>query len=331
MFLPIVGAVNRATAAGSQGADEMLLRVSRRAMGTEFQILLAGDDERHLEQAANHALGEVERIDQQMSLYLPESELCWVNAHAAERPVPVEPGLFGLLQRAAEIWDATQGAFDATVGPLIECWGFFRGRGGVPPDADIARALERVGMQYVQLEPRSNSVHFERPGITIDLGGIAKGYAIDRAAELLSEAGVKRALLHAGLSTVFAVGSPPGTVGWPIGIRHPTEAGRRLRTVELRDGALSTSGSYEKFFEHEGVVYSHILDPRNGRPVRGMLSATAVAQAALDSDALSTAFFVMGVEETRVYCRAGPELGAVLVPEPAGQEEPHVVTIGSIR
>ncbi len=331
MLFPIASAVNPVAAAASQEGDEMLLRVSRRAMGTEFQILLAGDDERRLEQAANHALDEIARVDQQMSLYIPQSELCWVNAHAAERAVPVEPGLFWLLARAAEIWETTEGAFDVTVGPLLECWGLFRGRGSVPPQSEIEKALQRVGMQHLELDPTSNSVHFERPGLKIDLGGIAKGYAVDRAAELLSEIGVERALVHGGLSTVFALGSPPGEDGWPIGVRHPTETGRRLRTVELRDRALSTSGSYEKSFEHEGIVYSHILDPRNGHPVRGMLSATAVTKAAFESDALSTAFFVMGVEKTEVYCRAHADVGAILVPEPVGQGEPEVVTIGSLH
>ncbi len=299
-------------------------------MGTEFQIVLAGDDERALGQAANHALDEIERIDQQMSLYIPQSELCWVNAHAAQGPVPVEPGLFRLLSRAAEIWKATEGAFDVTVGPLLECWGFFRGRGTVPPDSEIDRALERVGMEHVELDSRAKSVRFGRTGVKIDLGAMAKGYAVDCAVALLAESGVQRALLHGGLSTVYALGAPPGRAGWSVGIRHPTEAGRRLRTVELRDQALSTSGSYEKSFEHEGVVYSHILDPRNGRPVRGMLSATAIAKAAYESDALSTAFFVMGVEKTKDYCRSRPHIGAILVPEPHGTGEPEAVMIGSI-
>jgi thiamine biosynthesis lipoprotein len=300
-------------------------------MGTEFQIVLAGDDERRLEQAANYALDGVERIDRQMSLYIPESELCWVNAHAAERPVPVEPGLFRLLRRAAEIWEATEGAFDVTVGPLVECWGFFRGQGAVPPEAEIDRALERVGMNHVELDPKAKSVHFTRSGIKIDLGGIAKGFAVDLASVLLSESGIRRALIHGGLSTVFALGRPPGETAWPVGIRHPTAEDRRLRSVELKDQALSTSGSYEKFFEHEGIVYSHILNPRSGRPVRGMLSSSAIAKAAFESDALSTAFFVMGVEKTRAYCQSRPSIGAVLVPEPIGQAEPEAVTIGSVH
>ena len=299
-------------------------------MGTEFQIVLFGDDERALESAANYALDEVDRLDSQMSLYIPGSELCYINAHAVERPVPVEPGLFRLLERAAEIWYATDGAFDVTVGPLIDTWGFFRGKGAVPPGREIRKALRRVGIQHVRLDADGNTVHFGRPDVRVDLGGIAKGYAVGRVAEALRESGVESALVHGGHSTVCAVGAPPGEDGWPIGIRHPVRPDERMATIALNSQTLSTSGSYEKFFEHDGEIYSHIMDPRTGWPAQGMLSATAIAEAGLESDALSTAFFVMGIGETREYCNTRPGLAAMLVPEPAEGEEPTIVSIGTI-
>lgn len=305
--------------------------MTRAAMGTEFQALVGGDDARELERAANHALDEVERIDGQMSLYKPDSELCWVNAHAGERAVPVEPGLFDVLARARSVWQDTDGAFDVTVGPLLDCWGFFRGRGTVPPAEKIAEALERVGMAHVQLDPRERTVRFDRPGVKIDLGGIAKGFAVDRAAELLRESGVTQALVHGGRSTVYGLGSPPDAEGWPVGVRHPYDPERRLCAVSLRGRALSTSGTYEKFFEHEGVVYSHIIDPRTGRPVQGVLSATAVTESAMDSDALSTAFFVIGEAKTREYCETRTGVGALFVPCPAEGREPAPVSIGSVQ
>jgi len=187
-----------------------VLRVTREAMGTEFQIVLSGDDERGLERAANYALDEVQRLDEQMSLYRPDSELCWINAHAAEGPVPVEPGLFKLLRWATDIWEATEGAFDVTVGPLMECWGFFRGQGGVPPQEEIDRALQRVGMQHVALDARERTVCFDVPGIKLDLGGIAKGLAVDAVAAGLGAWGVTSALIHGGWSTVYA-GARRGT------------------------------------------------------------------------------------------------------------------------
>jgi len=300
-------------------------------MGTEFQIVLWGDEERALERAANDALDVVGRLDEQLSLYRADSELCWVNAHAAERPVPVEPGLFWLLRRAAEVWDTTGGAFDVTVGPLMKCWGLFRGQGAIPPESEIEKALDRVGMQHVMFDPAQKTVRFDRPGVTIDLGGIAKGFAVDRVAVALKEWGVKSALIHGGWSTVYAMGGAPNEVTWPVGVRHPYDAERRIASVTLRNQALSTSGSYEKFFEVEGKVYSHLMDPRTGRPAQGMLSASAIARAGFQSDALSTAFFLMGVEETRKYCETRPNLGAILVPDPGKGGEPEVVRIGLVR
>jgi thiamine biosynthesis lipoprotein len=308
-----------------------VLRVTREAMGTEFQIVLSGDDERELERAANYALDEVKRLDGQMSLYDPQSELSWVNAHAAEGPVRVEPGLFRVLERAREVNEQTDGAFDVTVAPLMKCWRLFRGRGAIPPQGEIERALEGVGMSHVRLDARERTVGFDRPSVTIDLGGIAKGYAVDRAAQLLRESGIERALLHGGWSTVYALGSTPEGKPWRVGIRHPRDAERRLCTVDLVDAALSTSGSYEKSFEVGGVVYSHIMDPRTGWPAQGMLSASAVTRAGFESDALSTAFFVMGVEKTRAYCGTRPNIGAVLVPDPGKGAEPEAVRIGRVH
>ncbi len=300
-----------------------LIRVSRRAMGTEFQVVLAGEDERHLEQAANLALDEVERLDRQLSLYRPESDLSAINAQAAEAPVRVEPGLFRLLERAAEITAATEGAFDVTVGSLMRCWGFFRGQGALPPPAKIAEALARVGMAHVEFDTEERTVRFDRPGIEIDLGAIGKGYAVDRMVALLRESGVESALVHGGYSTIYALGRPPEGEAWPLGIRHPFDAEQTLMPVPLRERALSTSGNYEQFFTFEGVVYSHVLDPRTGRPAPGMLSASALTTSATDSDALSTAFFVLGAEKTKAYCRARPGVAAVLVTAGDRSQEPE--------
>jgi thiamine biosynthesis lipoprotein len=308
-----------------------VLRVTREAMGTEFQIVLYNSNERELERAANDALDAVQQVDAQMSLYRPDSELCWINAHAADGPVPAEPGLFWLLRRAAEVWEATEGAFDVTVGPLIECWRFFRGQGQMPAQADIDKALQTVGMSHVELDPRDKTVRFDRPGIRIDLGGIAKGFGVDRAGTGLHAWGVRSALIHGGWSTVYAMGGAPHGITWPVGIRHPHDPNRRIDAVTLRNEALSTSGSYEKSFEVDGVVYSHIMDPRTGWPAQGMLSASAITKAGFESDALSTAFFVMGVEKTRAYCESRPDIGAILIPDPGRGAEPEAVRIGRVR
>jgi len=167
--------------------------------------------------------------------------------------------------------------------------------------------------------------------VRIDLGGIAKGFAVDRAALVLSEWGVTSALVHGGWSTVYALGGAPNEVTWPLGVRHPYAADRRVGVVTLRNQALSTSGNYEKFFEVGGVVYSHIMDPRTGWPAQGMLSASAITKSACESDALSTAFFVMGPDKTRECCASRPDMGAILVPDPGKGADPEAERIGLVE
>ena len=309
-------------------ANVATMRVAREAMGTEFEILLCGRDAQSLVDAANEALDEVEELDRQMSLYNERGELSSINRRAAVAPVRVEPRLFGLLELAGEVNAASEGAFDVTVAPLMKCWGFFRGQGKLPTADGIATALESVGMGHVELRQADRTIRFRRPGVQIDLGGIGKGYALDRAAQVLRERGISSALIHGGKSSVYALGAPPDAEAWAVGIRHPHDASKRIAVVHLRDRALSTSGNYEKFFEADGKLYSHIMDPRTGYPATGMLSASALGPTAAETDALSTAFFVMGEAKTREYCAAHPDIQAVLVPEPMRGEPLQTLRIG---
>ncbi len=317
-----------AFAAPCVDGDLVTMRVVREAMGTEFEILLCGRDEQSLVNAANEALDEVEDLDQQMSLYNARSELSSINRRSAAERVAVEPKLFSLLELAGEITDASRGAFDITVTPLVKCWGFFRGQGQVPPADTIAAALQSVGMRHVELRRPDRTVHFRRADVRLDLGGIAKGYAVDRAVEVLRGLGITRALVHGGQSSIYALGAPPDQASWTVGIRHPLDASRRIAVVHLRDRALSTSGNYEKFFEADGKLYSHIIDPRTGYPATGMLSASALGPTAAETDALATAFFVMGQAKTRQYCAAHPHIQAVLVAEVESGESLRLVRIG---
>lgn len=300
-------------------------------MGCEFEVLLCGEDEDHLIAVANEALEEIERLEEQMSLYLPSSELCWLNAQAAHQPVQVEAGLFALLQTAAQISADTEGAFDITAAPLVKCWGFFQGEGMLPLPEKIAAARKLVGMKHVQLNGAEQTVRFGKEGMELDLGGIGKGYAVQRATEIMQKYGVCSALLHGGQSTVYALGTPPGEECWTVGIQHPLDSQRRVAVVHLRDRALSTSGFYERFFTVEGKVYTHLLDPRTGYPVREMLSASALAPTATESDALSTAFFILGVEGTKEYCRNHEQVGAILVLPSEKGEEVEVFHLGLVE
>src|SRR5260221_4715004 len=197
------------------------IRLARHAMATRFEIVLCGDNPVSLRAAGEEALSEVERLEAQLSLFKPASEIARVNAGAAYEPVRVSPPVFRLLQHARKLMEETDGAFDVTVAPLMRCWGFLGGSGERPEPAQITAARECVGMERVHLDEPSLTVRFERPGMMIDLGAIGKGYAIDRAIELLREAGVENLLIHGGTSTAFALGSPPDAPAWQIEIPSP--------------------------------------------------------------------------------------------------------------
>jgi len=281
---------------------------SRAAMGTQFTIVVYGAGEPQLEAAVEAAFQEIHRLDREWSNYIAESDVSYVNRHAAEEPVKVDPELFRMLETCLRFSRETDGAFDITVGPLLKTWGFFRGTGRLPQREQVAAALARVGWQKVRLDARERTVSFAARGMELDLGGIGKGYAVDRAASVLREAEIASALILSGTSSILAIGSPPGQAGWSVNIRDPQDASKRAAQILLKDAALSTSGSYEKFFQAEGKTYSHIFDPRTGYPVQGVLSTTVIGSSGTDTDALSTGFFVLGKEGTLRYLKQHPGL-----------------------
>lgn len=270
-------------------------------MATVYAIEAWGPDETHLAAAVEAAFDEVDRIDRLMSHYRSDSPLSRVNREAAFRPVPVERELFDLLSAAVGYTRASGGAFDITVGPLMKAWGFFRGEGRLPSQADVAAALRHVGAAHVLFDAASRTVAFDEPGVELDLGGVAKGYAVDRAAAVLHARGVAAALVSSGGSTIYALGAPPGRAGWPVDIQDPLRAATIARTLRLKDRAVSMAGTSEKFFERDGVRYAHIMDPRSGWPVQGLLSVAVLAPTATAGDALDDGLFVLGPDRSRDY------------------------------
>jgi FAD:protein FMN transferase len=261
-------------------------------------------------------------LEEQMTVYRARSEIGRLNRHAFAAPVRVESRLFGLLELAAQIHRETDGAYDITAGALIKAWGFFRGPRRVPAESERTAAQERVGMRWVTLDAQRRTVRFQRPGLEINLGSIGKGYALDRLARLLGEEwGVSRMLLHGGSSSVYARGSfPDGERGWQVAILHPWQRQRRLARVWLRDRALGTSAATHQHLEYNGQKLGHILDPRTGWPACGIASASVLAPSAAEADALSTAFYVGGLELAQRYCAAHPGIAAIVLPEGEGAE-----------
>ncbi|HUV03900.1 MAG TPA: FAD:protein FMN transferase [Armatimonadota bacterium] len=289
------------------------------AMATRFELMLYGDDPIRLRAAGEEALAEVERLETQLSLYRPESELTWINSRGSRGPVKVEPRLFRLLQRCADITARTDGTFDVTITPLIRAWGFAGGPGEVPQPEQLDAARRVVGMRHVQLNAEDFTIRFDQPGIELDLGGVGKGYAIECAANLLRENGITSAFLHGGTSTASAIGTPPNQPAWRVAIRRPTEDDNPLEVVGLRDSSLSVSAVQGKLFSDGIKEYGHVIDPRTGMPVEGALAAAAIGPSPTDCDALSTALLVLGEPGLPMLAERFPGYsGVVAVQEPDG-------------
>ncbi len=279
-------------------------------MGTVFTVVAYGRDRDFLGEVVEQVFQEVDRLDAQMSNYKPESELSAINREAARHPVLVEPKLFRLIQDSVQYSRETDGAFDITVGPLMKHWGFFRGQGRLPSQAEITEVLKRIGYQHLKLDIAARTIRFDESGIELDLGGIAKGYAVDQAVEILRSNDIASALVSSGTSSIYALGAPPGERGWHVTVRDPFHAAKPADRLLLRNYSLSTSGCYEKFFEIAGKTYCHIMNPRTGWPVKNMLSTTVLAPTTTESDALSK-LFVLGVEGSRQVLATQPDLTAI--------------------
>jgi thiamine biosynthesis lipoprotein len=289
------------------------------AMATRFELVLPGDNPVRLRAAGEAALAEVERLEARLSLYRPTSEIARVNALAAREPVRVSPSVFGLLEHARLLQEESGGTFDISIAPLVRCWGFMGGSGRLPEPEEIAQAVRCSGMSHIRLDSADFSVRFDQEGVMIDLGAIGKGYAIDCAVETLREAGVTSALMHGGTSTVFGLGSPPEADGWKIAIA-PVAGKRPIgSTVVLRDSALSVSAVWGRSFEAGGQQFGHVIDPRTGRPVRHAVLAAVVLPAATETDALSTALLVSGLDGHDAIASLRPGMRTLVVgPAEAG-------------
>ncbi len=302
------------------------------AMATRFELVLYGENPVRLRAAGEEALGDIKRLDRQLSRFDPESDVSWINAHAAEGPVKVEPRLFNLLERAAQMTEKTGGAFDITVGPLIRAWDL-TGEGRVPSRAELDEARQVVGMEHVRLDRPGFTIAFDTPGVRIDLGAIAKGYAVECAVELLRENGITSALIHGGTSTIHGLGAPPDGDGWRVALAPPQSQIpnpksqisdpksqisnlksqiSNLKSQLLSDSSLSVSAPHGRFFEREGRRYGHVIDPRTGEPTQSALLAAVVGPSPTETDALSTALLVLGDDWLPELARLFPGYSGVV-------------------
>jgi thiamine biosynthesis lipoprotein len=287
------------------------IRVHRRAMACRFEVTLAAADGAFVP-AAISALDEVDRLEGDLSVFIPTSAISEVNGHAACGPVAIPSDLAELLTDCQRVHRDTDGAFDLTTTPLSRCWGFLRREARVPPHEAIEDARRQVGFGAVHVSSDPPSVTFSRPGMELNLGAVGKGYALDRARSVLRASGVQHALLSAGGSSIVALGGRGD--GWVVDVVSPLRPGRPIATLLLRNAALGTSGAGEQFVVENGRRYGHVIDPRTGWPAEGTFSATVVASDAARADALSTAFLVGGLDLARRYCDEHPDVLALITP-----------------
>jgi thiamine biosynthesis lipoprotein len=278
-------------------------------MGTRCYVELWADDPDKGNEAIDAVMAELRRIDNLMSHYKPESELSQINEYGNERPVQVDKELFDLIKLSTHFSQITEGAFDityASVGYLYNYPKHIR-----PSEEQIKQALPAVNWRNMLLDEEHHTVRFEHPGMRIDLGGIGKGYAVDRGIDVLKARGVTHALVTAGGDSRI-IGDRFGRP-WLVAIRHPDNPNKVVTRIPLSDSAVSTSGDYERFFDENGVRYHHIIDPRTGHSASKVRSATILGPTATQTDGMSKTAFVLGADEALKIINRMPEYDAVIV------------------
>jgi len=303
------------TLAWSEG-DRRAVVFRTQTMGTWASLTLVTNDSASVAGLAYETLKVFHHVDSLMSNWTDVSEVARINRMAAPYEINVHPEVADVIGFAQQVARESDGAFDITIEPLVRLWGFLGGTPGVPTQDEIDATLERVGQDKIRFNAEDRSIHFVRDGVAIDLGGIAKGYSVDRAAELLRKASVTEALIDL-TGNMVALGSAAhrddSAEGWLLGIRDPSGDLPYIGRVLVKNAAIATSGDYEQFVDSDGRRYGHILDPRSGWSAHGLTSVTVVTERATVADAWATALFVLGPEKARRVASERDDLSVILV------------------
>jgi thiamine biosynthesis lipoprotein len=282
---------------------------SQAIMGTRCAVELWSEDRTKGAAAIESVFADMRRIDHLMSTWKEDTEISQVNREAAKHPVKISQELFDLLQTSVRYSDLTHGAFDITYASVGYLYDFKR---GIHPDQKaIDAALPGINYRHMVLNPKKTTVYFTRPGMRIDLGGIAKGYSVDRGIEILQQQGITRAMVNAGGDTRI-IGDRFGKP-WVVGVRDPDHEGKVFLRLPLTDTAFSTSGDYERYFDEDGKRYHHIIDPKTGDSARKCRSVTIISGNATRTDALTKSVFIMGPEAGIEFIDTLPDVDAVAV------------------
>jgi len=277
-----------------------LFKYHQVAMGTVIEITLIADDEEAANKASLQAFQEIKRIETLMSPWLDSSDVTRINRSAGKERVKVSPETFEVIQKAQEISKLSEGGFDITIGPLTELWRKAREKKIPPSIEDVKEKLGLVNFKNIEMD-QEGKVFLKKKGMAIDLGGIAKGYAVDRAFELVKSLGYKNLIINAGGD--LRVGGTKNKQPWSIGIQNPRESQKILARISVSDMAVATSGDYEKYFIYQGKRYHHIFNPKDGFPTDDCQSVTIITKDCITADGLATAVFVLGAKKGYSLCQ----------------------------
>ena len=290
--------------------DAPLFRQSRILMGTSMEITVSQVDPKTAEKAMEAAFQEVERINRLMSHYRPDSEVSQISRHAGEKEIRVSPETLEVIERALYFSRLSGGAFDITIGPVFRLWDFREGK--IPDGEKLRENLKRVDYRRIKADRSRSTVYLDDPRMELDLGAIAKGYAVDRACEVLKKRGVENFLVNAG-GDLRVGGRKEKEIPWTIGIQHPRLPSDFIAKIQSKNGGIATSGDYEKYFLKDGERYHHILVPSTGLPARECQCVTILAPTAMDADALATTVFVLGPKKGFALIEEIPNVHALIV------------------
>ena len=288
-------------------------------MGTFARVVAVAADSNTAKRCAEAAFAEIEEVEKRMSYHKSDSEISELNRDGFRRAVKVSKSTYEVLQRSIEFSKLSSGAFDVTVGPLVDLWHSAQDANSIPNDAELQQARSKVGYDKLILDANETSVRFAVEGMRVDLGGVAKGYAIDKAVEAMQKGGAVGGMVIIG-GEIQCFGSPPaGQNNWRIGLQDPDkakdgfDAGTPLLVLNLTDAAVATSGHYRRFVTIGGKRYSHIVDPESGHSSEGLASVTIICPSSTDADALATAVTVMGKEKGLALIEQMPGVEAILI------------------
>lgn len=280
-------------------------------MGTLVSITVVAPSQEIGRSSIEAGFREIKRLEQMLSTWIQTSELSQVNAAAGQRPVVVGPETLDLIVRSLEMAGLTEGGFNIAVGPAVEAWSV-TDRQRVPSHAELQSLKPLVDWTTIQIDRQARTIYLPKPGMRIDVGGIGKGYAADRAVDVMKQAGARGGVVALS-GDIKTFGDLPGMQGFPVGIRHPRQEDAMAAMVDLKNEAISTAGDYERYFERDGIRYHHILDPRSLEPARKCQSVTVIAAEGTVADGLDTGIFVLGPERGMALVERLPDVEAVII------------------